>query len=80
MKLSELKSIIREEIVKVSKGYQKKEDVRKDLEDLIKANLSKGIIASQKELDEFNSSIQLAMTSLKMVPFEVWKKLQGAKK
>jgi predicted helicase len=61
------------EIVKASKEYMKKEAVRAKIESMISTLVSSGQIKSDKELDDFFASAEMALNALKMVPFSVWK-------
>jgi hypothetical protein len=53
--------------------YMKKEQVREREQQRITELVKTGVIKSQEELDTF----WLAMTALKMVPFDVWSKMAG---
>lgn len=53
--------------------YMKKEAVREREQKRIQGMVASGEIKSQEDLD----GIWLAMTALKMIPFEVWSKMAG---
>lgn len=73
--LKTLKNLISEELVNISSRYQKKEKVREDLQQFVKAAIADGKINSDEDLKAFWENIDLAKTALKMVPFQVWKKM-----
>jgi polyhydroxyalkanoate synthesis regulator phasin len=73
--INTIRKIILEEMVKISPSYQKKEDVKTELQELVKKYVQSGKINSDEELKAFWDSIDLSKTTLKMVPFNVWKKL-----
>lgn len=79
-----LRQGLEEATVSASPEYMKKEKVRQDLQDYIAAQVAAGKIKSQKQLEKFMAYVAqenlspdqaLALTALKMIPFEVWKKL-----
>ena len=55
--------------------YLKKEEVREREQQRIVELVRTGVIKNQDDLDTF----WLAMTALKMVPFDVWLKMSGGK-
>ena len=61
--------------VGASAGYMKKERVRERLQEMIVEAIKGGDIADQKGLDEFVNTVDMAAKALKMVPFEVYKKM-----
>lgn len=86
--VGQLRALLRQGIdearISASPEYMKKEKVRQELQDYIAAQVAAGKISSQKQLEKFmqfvaeespSSDHALALTALKMIPFEVWKKL-----
>jgi len=63
------------EVISASKSYMKKEAVRQAVQDLVASKVASKEIKNQEQLDEWFVATTLAITSLKMVPFEVYKKL-----
>lgn len=85
IKLGELKRIFQEAAIEEAgkigahPEYQKKERTREVLQGAIASAVASGQIKDEADLQEFFSSINLAVTALKMVPFEVYAKLAGAR-
>jgi hypothetical protein len=71
------KQLVREAKVSASKDYLAKERVREKLQSLIADHVASGEIADQADLEQFIKDVNVSMTALKMVPFEVWQKLSG---
>lgn len=67
------------EAIKASPDYLKKEAVRGRLENIVYDLVSTGEIGSQKDLDNFFRTVDLAATALKMVPFEVYASISKKK-
>ena len=75
-----LKSFVSEAVkgkVAASPAYMKKEVVREKLQSMIADQIAAGAIPDQAALDEYLKDINISMTALKMIPFEIWKKLAG---
>lgn len=80
-----LRGGIKEARIGASPEYMQKEKVREEMQDFIAAAVATGKIANQKQLDKFMAFMatesgasrdqELALTALKMIPFEVWQKL-----
>jgi len=62
-----LQSLI-SEIVKASDSYMKKERVREDIQARIIESIKKGDIKTQKDLDQYFSSVDMSIKALKMIP------------
>ena len=62
-----------QEKVEIPKEYQKKEEVRKDLQNYIAKHARK--MKTQEGLDQWLKDLELSITALKMVPLEAWKKV-----
>lgn len=79
--LAEVRKMVLDEAQRIgaSPEYMKKERVREELQSMIAQKIAAGEIADDKSLKDFLSGIDLAMTSLKMIPFDVWTKLAGKK-
>jgi len=77
--VGELKRVVQEAgKVGASPDYMKKERVREKLQKLIADHVASGEIADQASLQQFLKDVEVSMTALKMIPFEVWGKLAGA--
>ena len=80
MKLTvrELRKTIREAgKIGASPEYMKKERVREKLQALVADHVASGEITDQASLDQFVKDVDISMTALKMIPFEVWTKMAG---
>lgn len=74
--LSELREVIRalvSEVVSIPASYLRKELVRMDLQKMISERVKKGEITSEDDLREFFETVDMALKSLKMIPFEVYR-------
>ncbi len=65
--------------IAASPDYMKKEKVREELQNLIAARVAAGEIQDQAQLEQFIKDVSVSMTSLKMIPLDVWKKLASSK-
>ena len=72
--LTQLREFIHE-VVSASSAYMKKERRRKLIQQLILNEVRSGEITSQAELEAFLADTNLALTSLKMIPFSVWEQM-----
>lgn len=66
---------VREGRIAASADYMKKEKVREELQGIIAARVASGEIPDEDSLQRFIQDVDTSMTALKMIPFEVWKKL-----
>jgi len=79
--LGRVRRLIREAgKIGASSEYMKKERVREQLQQVITDHVRSGEISDDESLKQFIKDVDLSMTSLKMIPFEVWKKLSGSSK
>lgn len=67
------------EIVRISPEYAKKEKVRETIQSVIVSMVSDGRLKSDSDLENFFSSAEMSLKALKMVPFDVYKKLSVTK-
>lgn len=58
--------------VSASETYMKKEIVREKLQALVVEAIASGEVQSQKELDEWWKTVEMATKALKMVPVIAW--------
>jgi len=72
-----LRKVVREAKIGASPDYMKKERVREELQKLISDHVASGDIVDQPSLEQFIKDVDISMTALKMIPFEVWGKLSG---
>lgn len=80
MSVGDLRRVVQEAgKIGASADYMKKERVREKLQQLIADHVASGEIADQESLQQFLKDVEVSMTALKMIPFEVWGKLAGAK-
>jgi hypothetical protein len=76
MSMKQFRVAVREAAkVGASASYMKKERIRERLQDVLSTMISSDI-KSQAELDELFVNVGLALNALKMIPLEVWSKLQ----
>jgi hypothetical protein len=59
--------------VSISQDYMKKEAVRQQLQELIKAKIAEGEIADQAQFEDWIATAKMAFDALKMVPIEAYK-------
>ena len=82
--LKALKELIAEAILEAkvcaSSKYLKKEVTREKLQDIVVDLVGSGKVTNDDELKDLFNDIDIAAKALKMIPFEVWKKLSTAKK
>lgn len=82
MTVAQLRELFRQGIDEASKiaihpEYMKKEAQREKIQTWITQAVADGSISSQEQLNEFVATIDMAMKSLKMIPFDVFKKMAG---
>lgn len=70
-----LKYIVTEAKVSASDDYQKKEKLREGIQNVIVSLVRSKVITSQEDLEKIIKDVDLVMTTLKIIPFEVWTKL-----
>lgn len=76
--MRELRNYIGEVIrKKISAGsdYMVKERVRESIQNLLLTTIKGGEVKSQEELDEWWKTVEISIASLRLIPFEVAKKL-----
>lgn len=71
--------VIQEAKIKASPEYMAKEIVRNELQQFILEHVNSGKITNDKQLKELFSNIDLSLVALKMIPYDVWKKLNTTK-
>lgn len=81
IRLGQLRKLINEagKRIGASAAYLKKEKVREEMQRFIISQISAGNVSDQASLDALVKDIELSMTALRSVPFDVWKKLAGNK-
>lgn len=80
MKLSgrDLKSIIKEALG-ASQKYLRKERIREEIQQRIIDAIRKGEIHDNDSLVDYFNTIEIAVKALKMIPYDVFNKLQISK-
>jgi hypothetical protein len=79
-RLREIFSTAMEEAkITASDEYMAKERVREHLQQHLVELVKSGEIKSQEDLDAFWVTCDMAMKALKVVPYDVWTNLSGAK-
>jgi hypothetical protein len=61
--------------VGASAEYMKKERVREAFQQVIAGMVAVGEVNDEKELQDLFKAASISLTALKMIPFDVWKKL-----
>jgi hypothetical protein len=81
IKLNDLKKVIADTVsetkIKPSASYMKKEKIREEMQTMIVDRVKSGDIVDQESLKQFIDSMNLAMTTLSVVPFEAWKTISS---
>ena len=74
-----LRRLIREaaesELIGMGGAYRKKEALRGELQAMVTEAVASGVVSSPAELEEWWRTLDLAASTLKSIPFEVWTKL-----
>jgi len=65
--------------VGASDEYMKKERVREALQGMVTGMVASGQLPDQRSLDEAFAALDMSVKALKMVPFEVWQRMAGAR-
>ena len=73
--LAKLRRLIREAKISASPEYMKKEAVREHIQGEILDGVRSGEIGDQQSLDEFFKTREMALNALKMVKFDIFKKI-----
>lgn len=83
IKLGQLRKLFRDGMdeakVGASPAYMKKEAVREVIQSALAEAIGTGKIGNEDDLKHFFDVAPLALDALKMVPFEVYQKISGAK-
>lgn len=79
--ISYIRNVISEtKKAKISTEYQKKENIRQLVQNIIQDEIDNKQVTSQKDLDDLHKDISLALTALRSVPYEVWEKMSLMKR
>lgn len=71
-----VKRTITESRVGASDDYLKKEDVRRSIQDMVTMMVKDGRISTQNDLEDVFKTMTMAISSLKMVPLDAFKRLE----
>jgi len=77
IRLGKLRRLVREAKIEASPEYMRKEAIRQRLQDDVIARVVSGEIGDQLSLDEFFSTVDMALRALKGVRFETYAKIAG---
>lgn len=77
--INKLRNVI-SEIIQASASYLKKERVREQMQALIVEQVKSGTISSDEDLNEFFKSVDMSVSALKMVPFQVYVSMANVNK
>lgn len=72
-----LKKTVFDEVVKTSRNYVLREQVRAEIQQMVAARISSGDIKTAEEAEKFIQAIKAAVGVLENVPFESWKLIAG---
>jgi selenocysteine lyase/cysteine desulfurase len=67
-----LKKTVFDEVVKTSRNYVLREQVRAELTDMVRARISSGHINSAEDVQAYIQALKAAVGILENVPFENW--------
>jgi hypothetical protein len=70
--ISKIRRMVLEEAIKASRDYMKKEQVRQRIQDLATAMIASGDIKSDADLADFWKTVEMSVTTLKMVPISAF--------
>lgn len=73
-----LKEYIRESLVSASSSYLEKEKIKNLIQQDLLTKIKNGTIESPEQLDDYFSTLTMAIKSLEVVPFEVWSKIASS--
>jgi len=62
------------EVVNISPEYQKKEDIRQRLQEIVESLIATGDITTDEEIQDFFDTVIMASQALKAVPFAAFNK------
>lgn len=74
-----LKALITEAIA-ASESYMKREQVRQEIQDRIVQGISSKAIKNDDDLKKYFETIEMALSALKMIPFDVYVKISKSDK
>ena len=63
------------EAISAGSDYMTKEKIRESIQDLLIGALKSGDIKSQDELDEWWKTVEIAIKSLRLIPFAIVKRM-----
>ncbi len=63
------------EAISAGSDYMAKEKIRESIQDLLIGALKSGDIKSQDELDEWWKTVEIAIKSLRLIPFAIVKRM-----
>lgn len=75
--MRELRKMVAEAKVGASPGYMKKEALRQALQDIVSDSVGSGQASDEEALQQVFRDMDTALKALKMIPFDVWKKLSA---
>jgi len=80
LRLGQLRSIIKEVSAAASPEYMKKEALREELQRFVVEKIISKSINNQQQLDSLFQTIEMIVSTLKMIPFDIWQKIIETKK
>jgi hypothetical protein len=77
--IDELKKTVFDEVIKASRSYVLREQVRAELQDIVVSRLKSGDINSAEDAEAFVQAMKAAVGILENVSFESWKLIAGSR-
>lgn len=73
--VGKLRGMVKEAKISASASYMKKEKCREGIQKVISDAVAAGDVKDQAELDELLNAADMALKSLKMIPYDVWQRM-----
>ena len=77
--INELKKTVFDEVIKQSRGYVLREQLRAELQEIVVARIKNGDINSAEDAEAFVQAMKAATAALETVSFESWKLIAGTR-
>ena len=77
--INELKKTVFDEVIKQSRGYVLREQLRAELQEIVVARIKSGDINSAEDAEAFVQAMKAAAAALETVSYESWKLIAGTR-
>lgn len=77
--INELKKTVFDEVIKQSRGYVLREQLRAELQEIVVARIKSGDINSAEDAEAFVQALKAAAAALETVSYESWKLIAGTR-